>query len=77
MKLMVTGALVVLPFLPPDLGAIPNAVAFLAAMLALAVLVGTIESVMARLRLARVPLLLLGAFIVSALAVVMDLAGRA
>jgi formate hydrogenlyase subunit 4 len=76
MKLVVVGSLLVVPFLPPDLGAIPNAAAFLAAMLGLAVAVGVIESVMARLRLVRVPLLLLGAFVVSALAAVMSLVAR-
>ncbi|MBI3725167.1 NADH-quinone oxidoreductase subunit H, partial [bacterium] len=77
MKLMVVGSLLVLPFLPGDLGPLANAATFLAAMLGLAVVVGVIESVMARLRLVRVPLLLLGAFVVSALAVVMSIVARA
>ena len=76
MKLLVTGSLVALPFLPSDMGALPNAAVFLLAMLALAVAVGVIESTMARLRLVRVPLLLLGAFVVSAIAVALAVAGR-
>jgi len=77
MKLLVLGSLLVMPFLPPDAGVILNALAFVLAMLLLAIGVGVIESAMARLRLVRVPLLLLGAFVVSALAVVMSIAARA
>lgn len=76
MKLLVLGSLLVLPFLPADRGPVFNAAAFLVAVLGLAALVGVIESGMARLRLVRVPLLLLGAFVVSALAVVMSLVAR-
>jgi formate hydrogenlyase subunit 4 len=76
MKLLLFGSLLVAPFLPPDRGPAANAATFAGAMLAVAVLVGAIESSMARLRLVRVPLFLLGAFIVSALAVVMSIVAR-
>jgi formate hydrogenlyase subunit 4 len=77
MKLFILGAVLLAPFLPPDAGVLANAAVFLAASLALAVVIGAIESSMARLRLVRVPLLLLGAFVVSALAVVMSVISRA
>jgi formate hydrogenlyase subunit 4 len=76
MKLLVLGALLVIPVLPPDLGPLGNTAAFLGAMIAVSVATGAVESVMARLRMSRVPLLLLGAFIVSALALVMRLVAR-
>jgi formate hydrogenlyase subunit 4 len=62
LKLWVMGALLVALVLP--LGALPPALAaaaFVGAMLALALAVGTVESVTARVRLARVPRLLVGA----------------
>ena len=77
MKLVVVGALCVCALLPGDRGTVANAAYFLAALLLLAVAIGVVESVMARLRLLRVPLLLLGAFIVAALGVVMRIVGRA
>lgn len=49
---------------------------WLAALLGLAVVVGVVESSMARLRLNRVPLLLAGATVLSALAVLLVLAQR-
>jgi formate hydrogenlyase subunit 4 len=49
-------------------GSVP---AFLAGMLAFAVLVGVVESVMARLRMARVPQLLVGASVLSAFGLVL------
>src|SRR5206468_1455516 len=47
MKLLVIGSILVLPFLPADHGALVNSAFFFAAMLAVAVLVGLIESSMA------------------------------
>jgi formate hydrogenlyase subunit 4 len=76
-KLLVTGALLLSPFLPPSSGnPFVDAGAFVVASLALAVLIGIVESTIARLRMPRVPLLLLGAVVVSATAVVISLAGR-
>jgi formate hydrogenlyase subunit 4 len=46
---------------------------FVAAMLILAALIGVVESTMARLRLVRVPQLLLGATILSAFAMLLIL----
>jgi formate hydrogenlyase subunit 4 len=77
MKLEVVGSLLVLPCLPADRGPLFNAAAVAVALVAVSILVGLIESVMARLRLARVPLLLAGALVVSALAVVMTVVRRA
>ena len=77
MKLMVIGALLVVPFLPGDLGSpVLNAGLFLGAMLALAVLVGAIESTIARLRLVRVPLLLVAAMVFAGLATVLTVIRR-
>jgi formate hydrogenlyase subunit 4 len=70
MKLVVTGSLLVTPFLPESRGPLFDAGAFVAAMLALAVLIGMVESLMARLRMPRVPLLLGGALVAATLAVV-------
>jgi formate hydrogenlyase subunit 4 len=76
-KLLVTGAVLLLPLLPPPSGnAFADGGCFALASLALAVVVGLVESTMARLRLPNVPLLLLGATVVSAMAVVMVFAGR-
>ena len=62
LKMTVLGGLLVGVFLPyPGLGPWLRLGAHLAALLALAVLVGIVESTMARLRLARVPLLLVAA----------------
>lgn len=68
LKLYVLGALVARVAAPYD-GAGAEAV-FVAAMLGVAVAVGVIESVMARLRLDRVPRLLVAAALLSALALV-------
>jgi formate hydrogenlyase subunit 4 len=76
MKLLVLGAILVLPFLPGDLGPWANAATFLAAELVLAVLVGIIESVMARLRLVQVPILLMGAGVAAALAAIIGITMR-
>lgn len=76
LKFVVVGSLVVLPFLPGPFATVPDVVVFVLAMAALAVGIGLIESVMARLRLARVSLLILGAFVVSVLGVVITIAGR-
>ena len=46
-------------------------VAFVAAMLVLAVLIGVVESVMARLRMVRIPQLLVAATILSAFAMLL------
>jgi len=54
-------------------GALVDGAAFLAGMTALAVLVGTVESTMARLRLVRVPQLLIGAAALAALAFALTL----
>ncbi len=59
--------------LPHTGGALVDAAAFLAAMFGLAVLVGLIESTMARLRLARVPQMLLGAGALAVLAILLAL----
>jgi len=72
LKLWVLGTLLVNLVMPVRTG---NAAADMAAailgMLALAVVVGVIESSMARLRLVRVPRLLMGALVLSALAFVL------
>ena len=72
LKLWVLGALLVNVLAPvrTGIGLIDMAIAW-AGMLCLAVLVGVIESSMARLRLLRVPRLLVGAVVLSALAFVL------
>ena len=73
-KLWVTGALLVGLLLPGAAGPWPlRAVIFLAGMAALAVVIGIIESTIARLHLQRVPQFLVGAgaFAVMALALIM------
>jgi formate hydrogenlyase subunit 4 len=71
-KLFVMGALVVRIALPYD-GAGPWAgrVAFVGGMLLLAIVIGVVESVMARLRLLQVPSLLVAACVLSAFGVVL------
>jgi formate hydrogenlyase subunit 4 len=71
-KLFVMGALVVRIAVPFD-GGDPwsGAVVFVAAMLVLAVVVGVVESVMARLRLLQVPSLLVAACVLSAFGIVL------
>jgi formate hydrogenlyase subunit 4 len=74
MKLFVLGALVVDLALPWRTGSLPgDAALFVAGMLALAVLIGMTESVMARLRLLRIPQMLIGTMLVAAFAVVLVL----
>lgn len=66
MKLFVMGALVVGLFLPPpSQNLLLDAGLFVTAMLGLAVAVGLVESAMARLRLLRVPQLLVGTSLLS------------
>ncbi|MEW6272288.1 MAG: NADH-quinone oxidoreductase subunit H [Thermodesulfobacteriota bacterium] len=71
-KLFVMGALVVRIALPYD-GADPwsGAAVFVAGMLLLAVVIGVVESVMARLRLLQVPSLLVAACVLSAFGIVL------
>lgn len=69
LKLWVLGALVVGVAVPVRTASPPlDFGVFVAAMLALAVVVGTVESVMARLRLLRVPQLLVASGVLAALA---------
>jgi formate hydrogenlyase subunit 4 len=73
-KLFVFGGLlihVVLPFPAGDLGR--GLLLFLGGQLALALLIGVVESIMARLRLVRVPQFLVGAFAVAAVGLVAHL----
>jgi formate hydrogenlyase subunit 4 len=72
LKLFVLGAVfvnLVLPFKSGNL--LVDWVAFVAAMLFLAVLIGVVESVMARLRMVRIPQLLVAATILSAFAMLL------
>ncbi|MEJ2201575.1 MAG: NADH-quinone oxidoreductase subunit H [Desulfuromonadaceae bacterium] len=72
MKLFVLGALVVRIALPFSCGSLLlDLLLFIAGMLALAVLIGVVESVMARLRLPRVPQVLIGTTLISAFAMVL------
>jgi len=74
LKLMVLGALVVRLALPWQTGQWwLDSLVFLAGMLLLAVLVGVVESIMARLRLVRIPQILIGATLVSIFALVLVL----
>lgn len=74
MKLFVLGALVVRLALPWQSGSVLlNAALFVAGMLALAVSIGVVESVMARLRLTRVPQILIGTTLIAAFAMVLVL----
>lgn len=73
-KLMVLGALVVRLLLPWSSGFwLSDALLFLGGELLLAVLIGTVESVMARLRLVRIPQILIGTTLVSVFALVLVL----
>ncbi len=66
MKFLVLGALVVRLFLPGTTGnTILDILLFISGILFMAVVVGVIESVMARLRLLRIPQLLVGASLLS------------
>jgi formate hydrogenlyase subunit 4 len=74
MKLFILGALLVRLALPLQTGSrLADAVLFTAGMLLLAVLIGVVESVMARLRLTRVPQVLIGTTLVSVFALVLVL----
>lgn len=76
LKLWVLGALLTSLVLPADTGSDAlDLVIALVGMFALAVLVGLIESTMARLRLLRVPQLLVGATALSGLALVLEFGG--
>jgi len=72
-KLLAFGSLIA-GLLPVSGAALVDAAGFYGALLALAVLTGVVESVMARLKLLRVPQLLLGAAFLSALAFIMGAA---
>jgi len=74
LKLMVLGALVVRLALPWQTGLWwLDALVFLGGMLLLAVLIGVVESIMARLRLVRIPQILIGTTLVSIFALVLVL----
>ncbi|MBI3839301.1 MAG: NADH-quinone oxidoreductase subunit H [Planctomycetia bacterium] len=75
-KLWVLGALIINLVLAPSAGeSVADLGVALAGMLILAVLVGLIESTMARLRMPRVPQLLVGATALSGLALVLEFGG--
>jgi formate hydrogenlyase subunit 4 len=71
LKMWVFCALVVGLMLPRSGYAVVDALASLAGLFGLAVIIGVVESTMARLRLVRVPQLLIGAATLSALALVL------
>ncbi len=72
LKLWVMGALAVGAAVPVDIGSLwLDTGCFLAGMLVFAFIAGVVESVMARLKLVRVPQLLVGAVVLAAMAVVM------
>ena len=72
MKLLLFGALVVRVVAGPGGGGVlPGEVAFVLGLLGFAVVVGLIESLMARLRLDRVPQMLVGASVLSVFALVL------
>jgi formate hydrogenlyase subunit 4 len=74
LKLMVQGALLVRLALPLQTGSqVLDLLLFLAGLLGLAVLIGVIESSMARLRLPRVPQVLVGTLLLSVFALVLVL----
>lgn len=74
MKLFVLGAILVRLALPVDTGILPlDVVLFAGGMLVLAVVIGVVESVMARLRLVRIPQILVGTMLVAAFAMVLVL----
>ncbi len=72
MKLMVLGALVVRLVLPVSVGhPLADALIFCGGMVLLAVVIGVVESTMARLRLLRVPQLLIGGSLLSLFSLVL------
>ena len=72
LKLLVLGAIVARLAVPVSTGSLPlDWLVFAASMLAVAVTIGVVESVMARLRLVQVPLLLVGACLLSGFALVL------
>jgi formate hydrogenlyase subunit 4 len=72
LKLFVFGALVVRLFLPVTTGILwLDWPVFVAGMLVLAVAIGVVESVMARLRLVHIPNLLVAACLLSAFGVIL------
>ena len=74
LKLLVLGALLVRLILPWDSGNPGvDAVIFMAGMLFIAVAIGVVESVMARLQLVRIPQLLIGTTMISIFALVLVL----
>lgn len=74
LKLMVMGALLVRLALPVQTGSIfLDLLVFLAGLLVLAVVIGVVESTMARLRLPRVPQVLVGTTLLSIFALVLVL----
>jgi len=74
MKLMVLGGLLVRIALPFQTGSIPlDLLVFLGGLIGLAVLIGVVESTMARLRLPRVPQVLVGTTLLSVFALVLVL----
>jgi len=74
MKLFVLGALLVRLALPWQTGsALLDGLLFIAGMLLLAVMIGAVESTMARLRLVRIPQLLIGTTLIALFAMVLVL----
>ncbi|MEA3464509.1 MAG: NADH-quinone oxidoreductase subunit H [Thermodesulfobacteriota bacterium] len=74
LKMMVMGAMVVRLAMPWQTGWwLSDALLFLAGLIAMAVFIGVIESIMARLRLPRVPQMLIGTSLVSIFALVLVL----
>jgi formate hydrogenlyase subunit 4 len=71
LKLFLFGAILSRLVLPAGSGALASEALFLGGLLAFAVGVGVVESVMARLRMPRVPQLLVGASVLSAFALVL------
>lgn len=77
LRLWVLGAVIVDVVLPVHTGFVPLDVALsIAALFVLTIIVGVIESVMARLRMTRVPQLLVGATALSGVALVLEYGGR-
>jgi formate hydrogenlyase subunit 4 len=74
LKLMVLGALLVRLAFPWQTGhVLGDALVFLGGLLVLAVLIGVVESTMARLRLVRIPQILIGTTLISIFALVLVL----